>query len=205
MKEMSAAILKLENAVKAPRCDKALMTLLSDVGTNSWRVTRIIWVHGFRSDWSCSNSELRSIAFSMHAQPLSTKGILENMIGWVKNHAERHSKNQKMAAWTRYLYTLTSPYGIDAGVQQTRPNIQDFAAFMAGRSVTGIQDVANLHPFKPSRHSLGDCVPKLRQIKKWRPSGRNSNKVSAAAHMYTLHYSPTNFSLADRAWAGSVV
>ena len=199
-KAMCAAILKLEDLLLKPGSPKILSELAGDIGTNEWPTVRILWIKGTLCNWDHENSELLGMCFSMNAGPPSSKPLLENLIGWVKDKCARGSKKTGYASnWTKYAYSLTCPYAVSGGVPQIRP---DTADFMECKAEVDSVDIKALHPFNPSYAHMGKDFPTVKDIGKFRVAGRMANKVSAAAHAYALDHARKDFSNASHVWQG---
>lgn len=200
---MCHAILTLEDAVLEVGSPKILKQLMDDVGTNVWPTVRIIFIRGTACNWDHNNTELLNICFSLYAGPLSTKPVLENPIGWVKDKVQRGNKNMMASNWTKYTYNLTCPYAATGGVKQCRPNAEDFLEYNAS-PLSDTKVMSQLRPFKADFAAMGDGFPTAKKLGKFRVAGRSANKISAIAHAYTAAHAGAKFADADDAWTSSL-
>ncbi|CAE7760134.1 unnamed protein product [Symbiodinium sp. CCMP2456] len=199
-KASCTAVLELESFVAANPTNGSAAALLGDIGSNTWQITREIFVLGTQTSWNPEDSEIRATAWALFASPAATKDLLESAFNFVKDSSERQSRVGKMSPWTRYSYLAVNPHAQQSGAQQSTVDRSDFIRLSGAPAA--IQDVLNLKPFTPSATPLHEQTPSAAEIhKRWRPAGYAANRQSAAAMALTLKLK-NDFRMAQHAWTG---
>ena len=183
MGQLADAVLALEDYTRANPSDVFAASLLSDLATNKWQVTREMWVSGVATGWSCDDAEMQQLAWACFSGPASTKDALEMVFGYLKDSL-RSTKNRMIKSWTQFMYVLASPYAAAAGIKCILPSAADFVAFLHKDPAAAI---GALNPFQPRSRNLDQkIVPEAKDVAKIRPAGFHANRDAAAASAY-LH------------------
>jgi hypothetical protein len=164
-------------------------------------------------DYDVDDPELQKLAWLLYAGTHTTKNNLENVFAHLTDKAARTTKNKKMGDWTKWFYTVSSPYSAAGGQQQLFPEDADWVTSLGpamSKERNGLNNLFKIgsSPLPTIPDADGKQVPisGQRLIKsKWQKSGPISHQRGAAAIMYLLQDAPHDFVNASKAWAGLAV
>ena len=152
------------------------------------------------------HGELREVAWQMLAGPASTKHVLEDTFAWLHDAVQRGTTNAKMAPWTKYFYTVQSPYIAQAGMKTL--DLRELTFSMLNTAMPQVrkamQNLLNSQSiFNVKRTNFSADLPRPRDIHTvWRKAGFHANRKSAAAAAFLLWGDLDR--VAD-SWAGAMV
>lgn len=202
MQNTSSTILALEDHVAANKADATAGTLLKDLSTCKWQVTREVLVMGEACSWSATNpgfGELKAYAWALFASPSTTKDILESAFGWLKD-ALRFTKASVMSFLTKFLYLLACPYAEESGVKVFSPSQADFLKVAENSQYKTIK--GNL--FNPKSKDLDkEVLPTAGRVQEIRPASFHTNRNAAAAMAFARDLLPRGFHNIPPSWPGS--
>lgn len=166
----SKCILQLEEYVAKTPHSVIARTLLTDVGTHSWQITREFFVIGLKCNWNPFDEDLTDLVHSLFATPYTTKASLESGFNAIKDHS-RHAKANKMSPYTRWSYIAVNPFAKSGGIQTVKCTDQDFAH--ASSNPSGTREIRELAHFNGVRRATlpADCPQRRDLANRWRPAG----------------------------------
>ena len=123
-RRIANSILNLEAFVtKHP--DSIARTLLTDISTHVWQITREFLVVGRASDWSLKDEHLNEFVRTCFAAPASTKASLESAFNALIDKG-RHAKSNKMSPYTRWSYLSLNSFAETGGINTLKLRPDDF-------------------------------------------------------------------------------
>lgn len=125
-RRISDSILELESFV-AKNPDSTARTLLTDISTHVWQITREFFVLGRASDWSLQDVHLSEMVRVCFGTPVSTKASLESAFNDLVDKG-RQAKANKMSPYTRWSYLALNPYAKTGGINTLKVSTEDFMA-----------------------------------------------------------------------------
>ena len=160
----------------------AVNTLVDDVGTMDWTLTREICAELEQCNYDCEHERVRELAFSVFGSGAETKTTCENVFAWLSDSARRQSSSDKMADETKFMYVQTCPYAQEGGTPMLHPPPGDIRA----QSAADVRQYQDLKPFAGHWQQLPFEGVTKAQIKKWRPAGFFAQRRGAAAALFLL-------------------
>jgi hypothetical protein len=122
MKAVFSVVMAVETMRPRP---KILDQVLADVGYNTNQFVRELWVTGIKNNWNPNAQEMKDAAWVLAAGPKETQHSLESCFNYLQDSSARHNKNKKLSDWTKYLYTVMSPYASAGGITQIEITLDD--------------------------------------------------------------------------------
>lgn len=203
MQNTSSTILALEDHVAANTADATASTLLKDLSTLTWQVTREVLAMGEACSWSETNpgfEELKAYSWALFASPSTTKDILESAFGWLKD-ALRFTKASVMSFLTKFLYLVACPYAEESGVRTFSPSQADFLKVAERSEYKTIK--GNI--FNPKSKDMDkEVLPTAGRVQKIRPASFHANRDAAAAMAFARDLLPQGFHNIPPSWPGSL-
>ena len=204
--KVTQAIVELERHVSRHPDATHARSLLSDIATHHWQITREFIVTGRRCDWDPKNVELKAMIQTVFGTPLTTKQSLESCFNNIKD-LSRQSKAFKMSSYTRFSYASLNPYAQSGGVNILKLEPEDFS--YAAPDFTGtLKEVSELKMFSGVRSAeLPDETPSTSALQnKWRPAGFMANRAASAAVATAIRAWLFDFSedYLNKSWTGAL-
>ena len=161
---------KLAKAVNmAERSESAnplMKKLLADLGWNCQQTAREAMALVLQK----RHTELKQLARRLNMGSPSTKDVLENTFAHLHKMSALNSTNQKFGDYTKYLYTLLSPYCETGGCPQILPSKEDMQS-MAAPQGFALRQHASRKLFSPQM----SLFPNPKAVPK---PGRGSKSIS---------------------------
>ena len=111
---------------------ESVQTLVGDIGTLDWVLTREILSEGRREKWNPESLEcIRQLAWMCFAGPAETKSCCESTFSWLLDHNSRQSKRNVLGGATKYMYTQICPYPKEGGMNPLKPTGNDLRSLDA--------------------------------------------------------------------------
>ena len=202
MSKMAQGLLDLEDYCLKHK-DNHASSLLKDLSTNKWQLTREMLIQGEGCKWNSKNREMQWLAWACFAGPGSTKDVMELAVNWLKDSL-RSAKNKLIKGWTKFLYLLCSPYTAASGVATLVPTISDFTAYLSAQP-SPLIEIPKMHPFNPLSADLNrKILPNAQAVENIRFAGYHTNRNGAAAAAFLLKHTQTGQSMdkLPQAWPG---
>ena len=204
--KVTETIVRLEKHVSRHPDATNARTLLSDIATHHWQLTREFIVTGRLCGWDPQNEELKAMVETVFGSPLTTKQTLESCFNNIKD-LTRQSKAFRMSPYTRFSYTSLNPYAASGGVNILKLQPDDFS--QAATDCTGMmKEVSSLKVFNGVRSAeLPDETPTKAALQnKWRPAGYLANRTATAAVATSIRAWLYDFSedFLSKTWTGAL-
>eukprot|EP00435_Cladocopium_sp_Y103_P066251 s337_g28.t1 len=201
-KRISDSILQLESHIRSDPGHGDARSLLADIGTHCWQITREFWAVGRSCGWALNNQELNDMVFGLFATPLSTKQSLESAFNDLKDKG-RQAKANKMSPYCRWSYLSLNPFAASGGIRTVKVSDVDFSI---AASTDTIKEARELPHFRGVRSAcLPTEMPSQKELtERWRPAGFQTNRVAAAAVAFCIQAARVDFArqFLAVAWTG---
>ena len=108
-------------------------TLLTDISTHNWQISREFFALGRASDWSLQDTHLTEMVRTCFGTPVSTKASLESAFNDIIDKG-RQAKAVKMSPYTRWSYLTLNSFAKSGGINTLKLGDDDFmdAVHMSG-------------------------------------------------------------------------
>ena len=163
---------------------KLIEELVTDLATLDWVVVRELLIDSAQTGYDPRNPRLREVVFSIFAGSAETKSLCENAFAHLRDSVGRQSKRNILSDDTKLMYLISSPYAEAGGSTPLRPTPDDIRL----QSASDNQDFEDLKVFSGVFHKLPLSNVTPLAIKKWRPAGYHSQRLSAAAMAFVLKH-----------------
>jgi hypothetical protein len=189
-------------STRAGKLQKLMQKCLDDVAFHKLQIVNEAFQVCRNSGWDHAGTEIRTISWQLHSGPPSTKSTLEDVFNHLQHVAARQQKGRsEMGDASKAFYANAAPSLQEAstGLGLCHATLDDFISSFASNKDRA-KSASVLRSVDKETLLAGIDCKALKQKKKWKSAGPNSNQVSACATAYLLNDAP-GFAHIDQAWA----
>lgn len=134
----------------------------------------------------------------------TTKDICESTFAWLHSKAASTTKVQKMSDFTKYLYTILSPYTEASGLHQLLPDQDDWMIVRSNPGKNLRMKAKGFFNLDTTQMPDNGAVKSENDLEKRRKVGALNDERSSAAMAYLVYERKSRWQNISLHWAGRV-